>query len=749
MKTPVITTIIALTVTAYATEFHVATTGKDTNTGAKDAPVRTIQRAADLAQPGDVVTVHEGVYRERVNPPRGGVADERRIIYQAAPGEKVVITGSEVVKGWEKVERDTWKATLPNKFFGNFNPYAEKVHGDWFNPQGREHHRGCVYLGDDWLTEAATLDQVLGKPSRAAAAPSKSAKKEYLVNLTWLRIGDTAEKIPFTGMVGNHELKKAPCSEGGECVGWIEPGDWIRCERVNFKQPTEQIELRASCASSGVSIEIRRDTATGELLGSYAMANSGGWQSWVSCKVRVKPLSGVQTLCFVFNHGGPPASTAPLWFAQVDVTNTTIWAQFPSVNPNTANVEINVRPTVFTPEKTNIDYITVRGFDLRNAASNWAAPTSGQHGLVTAYWCKGWIIENNVIHHSRCSGIALGKYSDQYDNTRGNKEGYDGTIADALKLGGWTKEKIGGHIVRNNRIHHCGQTGIVGSLGCAFSRIENNEIHDINLKTGWGGAEMAGIKFHGALDVVIKGNHIHNCGPVGGLWLDWMAQGTQVIGNLFHDNMGHDIFTEVNHGPFVIANNILLSPGAYLANSQGGAYAHNLILGSLRVMYDKRQTPYHKAHSTELAGRRDCPIGDVHWYNNLLAARCNLGVYNGAVLPVVASGNVFTKGAQPSKFDKEALVKTDFDPDIKLVRKADGWYLEIKTDPTWATEQSRKLVTAELLGKAVIPDLPFENPDGSPLKIDADYFGKPRNPANPAPGPFANPGTGAQTLKVW
>jgi hypothetical protein len=115
----------------------------------------------------------------------------------------------------------------------------------------------------------------------------------------------------------------------------------------------------------------------------------------------------------------------------------------------------------------------------------------------------------------------------------------------------------------------------------------------------------------------------------------------------------------------------------------------------------------------------------------------------------VASGNVFTKGAQPSKFDKEALVKTDFDPDIKLVRKADGWYLEIKTDPAWATEQSRKLVTAELLGKAVIPDLPFENPDGSPLKIDADYFGKPRNPANPAPGPFANPGTGAQTLKVW
>jgi len=135
-----------------------------------------------------------------------------------------------------------------------------------------------------------------------------------------------------------------------------------------------------------------------------------------------------------------PAGNTPLWFAKVDGDATTIWALFPGVNPNDANVEINVRPTVFTPEKTNIDYITVRGFELRNAATNWAAPTSGQHGLVTAYWCKGWIIENNEICNSRCCGIALGKYSDQYDNTRGSKEGYDGTIADAE--GSWELDLV-------------------------------------------------------------------------------------------------------------------------------------------------------------------------------------------------------------------------------------------------------------------------------------------------------------------
>ena len=46
----------------------------NSNPGSKSAPLRTIQRAADLARPGDVITVHEGIYRERVNPPRGGTS---------------------------------------------------------------------------------------------------------------------------------------------------------------------------------------------------------------------------------------------------------------------------------------------------------------------------------------------------------------------------------------------------------------------------------------------------------------------------------------------------------------------------------------------------------------------------------------------------------------------------------------------------------------------------------------------------
>ena len=88
-----------------AAEFHVTTNGSDANRGTKSAPFRSIQHAAEVAQPGDVVTVHAGTFRERINPPRGGSSDAQRIVYQAAPGEHVEIKGSEAIKGWAKISR--------------------------------------------------------------------------------------------------------------------------------------------------------------------------------------------------------------------------------------------------------------------------------------------------------------------------------------------------------------------------------------------------------------------------------------------------------------------------------------------------------------------------------------------------------------------------------------------------------------------------------------------------------------------
>jgi len=595
---------LAIAAAAHATTFHVSLSGSDSNPGTLAAPFRTIQHAADIAQPGDVITVHAGTYRERVSPPRGGTSDTNRIVYQAASGEKVIITGSEPAKNWIRVHGDVWKTTLPNSFFGKFNPYSDVIHGDWFDPMGWQHHTGAVYLDGQWLREARTLDALL------------------------------------------------------------------------------------------------------------------------------RPTSG-----------------EPLWFGQVDHQTTTIWAQFVGVDPNRHQVEINVRQTVFYPAKTGINYITVRGFILENAATPWAPPTAEQIGVIGPHWSKGWIIENNVVRNSICSGISLGKYGDRFDNTSANTaEGYVATIRRAL-ADGWSTDTIGHHIVRNNEIYNCGQTGIVGSMGAAFSTVTGNTIHDIHVRRDFSGAEIAGIKFHGAVDVRIVHNHIFRT-PLG-LWLDWMAQGTWVAQNLFHDN-DTDAFVEVDHGPFVFANNLLLSSLSLTDNSQGGAYVHNLFAGSIdRLPYDSRETPWLQPHSTAIAGLHDNPPGDSRYLNNLFVQRPRLGVYNRVPLPMQMDGNVYLDGARPSRFDTHAVVDPGVDPHLKLVSRPAGIYLKIDFEKSWADAEPRKLVTSALLGTTAISHLPYSQPDGSPLRIATGYFGNPRNPSNPAPGPFASPGYGDLTLKVW
>jgi hypothetical protein len=112
------------------------------------------------------------------------------------------------------------------------------------------------------------------------------------------------------------------------------------------------------------------------------------------------------------------------------------------------------------------------------------------------------------------------------------------------------------------------------------------------------------------------------------------------------------------------------------------------------------------------------------------------------------AGNVFLNGAKPSKYEPNALVLSQANPELKLVEKSDGTYLQITSSEAW-TGQQRQLVTTDLLGRAKTPDLRYEQPDGSPYRIDTDYLGRKRNPADPFPGPVEPVDDGQPSLKVW
>ncbi|MBO4900320.1 MAG: right-handed parallel beta-helix repeat-containing protein [Lachnospiraceae bacterium] len=332
------------------------------------------------------------------------------------------------------------------------------------------------------------------------------------------------------------------------------------------------------------------------------------------------------------------------WYCEQDGDETVFYANFQGKDPNKETVEIAVRRNCFMPSKMAIGYITVSGFEIKDAATTWAPPAAYQDGMIGPHWSKGWIIEDCEIHNSRCCGISLGKYldpeNDMYFTVRRIKSPTQ-MERDAVCRGqyhGWLKEKVGSHIVRRCNIHHCEQTGIVGRMGGVFSTIEDCHIHDICTSSQLGGAETAGIKLHAGIDVTIRRNHIHNC--IIGVWLDWEAQGARVSQNVMHDNhrpagteqgpgcmFTSDVFIEVGHGPTLIDNNLLMSKQSVTIPSEGIAVLHNLILGGFGLINsgvdsiingqrEPRYTPYHIRHRTEVAGFMTILHGDDRIYNN-------------------------------------------------------------------------------------------------------------------------------------
>ncbi len=155
-----------------------------------------------------------------------------------------------------------------------------------------------------------------------------------------------------------------------------------------------------------------------------------------------------------------------------------------------------------------------------------------------------------------------------------------------------------------------------------------------------------------------------------------------------------------------------------------------------------------KPHSTGVAGLRNIPGGDNRFYGNILVHH-GLEGYGGAGMASWVEGNVYLKGARPSKSDRSPLHRAGLDPGIELVERPDGLYLEITLERDWAAESGSPLVTTDLLGKAKVPDLPYLDPDRTPYRLDTDYLGEQRPAENPSPGPFEVPAGGRQTLKVW
>lgn len=440
------------------------------------------------------------------------------------------------------------------------------------------------------------------------------------------------------------------------------------------------------------------------------------------------------------------------WFASVNDDTTTIWCNPGKKDPNKSLTEISVRPACFFPKSSGVDYITVRGFKFTQASPQWAPPTAEQQGMVGPNWSKGWIIEDCEISYSKCVGISLGKtkasghnlYTLNLNKDCFNKNGFSREIESILNAEelGWNKENVGSHIIKNNLIHHCGQAGIVGHMGCAFSKISGNDIYSINTGVQITGAETAGIKLHASIDVTIENNLIRDSEK--GLWLDWQAQGTHVRNNIFYENKTRDLFIEVSHGPTMVYNNIFLSKTALFIDAQGIAFFNNLIGGKIALrVSNERYTPYHEPHSTKLKGFYNNAGGDLKFYNNIMCNGASLSIYNDYPkmkpgvfkvghkisdflyfkFPIWYNGNVYFSGCTPHK-EETGYTIVDKKAEISLKKKSDGVYLKTNINFNDLVNESIENITSKTLGYAIISEAEFENTDGTSISVNSDYFGR-------------------------
>ena len=79
------------------------------------------------------------------------------------------------------------------------------------------------------------------------------------------------------------------------------------------------------------------------------------------------------------------------------------------------------------------------------------------------------------------------------------------------------------------------------------------------------------------------------------------------------------------------------------------------------------------------------------------------------------------------------------------LKESDGQY-KLETDLyQFMPEVKTPFISTEFLGEAFEPEEKFENPDGSPIQFDRDYFGRHRGVV-PKPGPFESETEVQETL---
>jgi hypothetical protein len=106
---------------------------------------------------------------------------------------------------------------------------------------------------------------------------------------------------------------------GGKDISSIANGDWVLYQNVAFGSTlaTQFYGRAASGAADGISglVEVRLDSLTSAPIGSFAIASTGGWQSWRTVPANISGVTGTHNVYVTFTSGQPANYVNVNWFS--------------------------------------------------------------------------------------------------------------------------------------------------------------------------------------------------------------------------------------------------------------------------------------------------------------------------------------------------------------------------------------------------------------------------------------------------
>ena len=411
---------------ALLSSYYVSTSGNDSNTGTLSQPFRTIQAAAERAEPGDTVYIRGGTYRETVRPSRSGKSGDP-IVFAAYGNERVTVSGADVIGGWSNHDDKVYRARQSwDLGFGNNQIFVD----------------GRMMIEARWPN--TTLD--LARPSKAEAdsidADNNGARSSAVLRDSALTHPDgywdgaTIHIIPGHGWVG----------QTGTVTDYSRGRLTYRYQEMNARYETPEDHDRYYLTGKFQALDA---------AGEWFRDDNGSLYLWTpQGDSPAKHTVEAKRRDFAFDLRGR---------SHVHVQGLDLFAA-----------------TVGTDGSS--DSIRLSGLDVKYVSHYTVMPTGWSRPDATGILLLGTnsVLRDSTIAYSAGYGVALAGEDNRVEDVVVYGANYNVGNHPGINARG------SGHVITRNTIYDCARDGIKVSRATDV-KVTHNLIHDVMLQTTDGG----------------------------------------------------------------------------------------------------------------------------------------------------------------------------------------------------------------------------------------------------------------------